>query len=234
MHSLETPATQDTGRPNEQKINPTQHKTETKRMNNTDPSTKKTKRKQTHILDKQFLFLITLIKTRINPENKTLHSIEDIDLFLFLLVTELLFLILKCLHIRHSFTLKLPLVDLRDCPIKMTGLGFGYLLLLNLKFYVSYFVDNYFFFRSQYCLSFVVLQVIVLSVLRCSLGHSIVCPSLFFRSQYWSVLRCSLGHSIVCPSLFFRSQYCLSFQSLLLITPLVSSNTSFSNLSAIF
>ena len=165
MHSLETPATQDTGRPNEQKINPTQHKTETKRMNNTDPSTKKTKRKQTHILDKQFLFLITLIKTRINPENKTLHSIEDIDLFLFLLVTELLFLILKCLHIRHFFTLKLPLVDLRDCPIKMTGLGFGYLLLLNLKFYVSYFVDHYFFFRSQYCLSFVVLQVIVLSVL---------------------------------------------------------------------
>ena len=165
MYSLETPATQDTGRPNEQKINPTQHKTETKRMNNTDPSTKKTKRKQTHILDKQFLFLITLIKTRINPENKTLHSIEDIDLFLFLLVTELLFLILKCLHIRHPFTLKLPLVDLRDCPIKMTGLGFGYLLLLNLKFYVSYFVDHYFFFRSQYCLSFVVLQVIVLSVL---------------------------------------------------------------------
>ena len=211
MYSLETPATQDTGRPNEQKINPTQHKTETKRMNNTDPSTKKTKRKQTHILDKQFLFLITLIKTRINPENKTLHSIEDIVLFLFLLVTELLFLILKCLHIGHPFTLKLPLVALRDCPIKMTGLGFGYLLLLNLKFYVSYFVDHYFFFKSQYCLSFVVLQVIVLSVLRCSLGHSIVCPSLFFRSQY-----------------------CLSFQSLLLITPLVSSNTSFSNLSAIF
>jgi hypothetical protein len=45
MYSLETPATQDTGRPNEQKINPTQHKTETKRMNNTDLSTKKTKRK---------------------------------------------------------------------------------------------------------------------------------------------------------------------------------------------
>lgn len=31
MYSLETPATQDTvRRPNEQKINPTQHKTETK------------------------------------------------------------------------------------------------------------------------------------------------------------------------------------------------------------
>ena len=177
MYSLETPATlgtQDTAR--RQTNKKTQHKTETNMMNNTDPSKKKTKREQTHILGKQFLFLITLIKTRIKPENKTPHSIEDIVLFLFLLLTELPFLILKCLHIGHPFTLKLPPVSLRDRPIKMTGLGFGYLLLLNLKFYVQYFVDHY---------------------------------------------------------LFFWSQYCLSFELLLLITPLVSSNTSLSNLSAI-
>lgn len=148
MYSLETPATQDTvRRPNEQKINPTQHKTETKGWTTRTQQQRKQNGSRPIFSISSSLSLITLIKTRINPENKTPHSIVDIVLFLFLLVTELLF-ILKCLHIGHPFTLKLPPVALRDCPIEMTGLGFGYLLLLNLQFEVSYFVDHYFFFRS--------------------------------------------------------------------------------------